>query len=1159
MIIKKLELQGFKSFPERTKIIFHPGITSIIGPNGTGKSNIVDALLWVLGGKRLKSLRAERSGDIIFNGNVKKPPMSMADVTLSLIDEEETLNINHRVFRSGESEYRLSGKKVRLKDIQESLWKKAIAEKEYYVIEQGSIDIFLSSKPIEKRLLLEEAAGTAYYKDKKRQTQNKLENSELNLTRLEDIIIEVSKAKNSLKRQAHAAEKYRALREKIRQFTFLNFRKKIEGIEKIQKETVFVYKKALDQENEIILRLKKEEKNLASKRKETWALEKSIKEAQENLFSLKSQLSRSEAEREKEIKKIELLEERKKKARENKAELEHELISIEKEREEVENVLKSLSETLKQKQQSLKAADQESQACQKKLAELQKNIETLRNEYLQKLSDHTEVKNEQVKLEKEMELTLRQDEKIKSQLAEEQSLLKQKEKELAQSKEETSRVKKLLEGKKKRLEENQKSLDKIDTYIDRLQNQIAELKRGKDKHTHHLHALEKLKQKEKSTDFPPDLPDTLGILADSIESDTDHTPLIDIFWKEEAKAVLVHTQDFLQDFANKGLTGNFLLLHPQRKKQSFSEVYHDPRVVGLLKSHIRPSQRIKKHVSQLNEAAIVKDIKNAVELWIRFPAVNYITIHGDLLLSSGLLKSGQKKEGIFSLSQEIKALKQNISLIDKKLSLLTLRMKERTEQKQKLEEKAQVEVKLSAQLERKIEELEKENYFNTLEIEKISTNISVIQKELEIFTDDKKAIIKKIETLSSKIRRKEQKEDSMKDIFAKAENDAASFQEENEQRRKHFFELKSSVDLLKEKIKNLNHQLHTLTQRKEIIETKLTSLHKEIRDSEDEKLHFKENVQHFSKKIKNLEEEEKEKETQLIQGEFKLKESKKEEEELEKRIEKLRENYEVRKEERVKWEIKKAEGERDLMNLEESCWQDLKKTLKEVKDEIPLDILAETDVEDSLAEAQEKLQKFTAVNLMAEEEYSIQKKRFDFLVQQKEDLRESIDSTREAIKKIDQESKSQFSKALNEVNKNFQQVFSLLFEGGNAELKLTDPNQPLESGVEITAQPPGKRVQSLSLLSGGEKSLTSLAFFFALFRYKPAPFCILDEVDAALDETNLSRFLNLMKKIKNQTQFILITHNFKTMEVADYIYGTTMAEPNITSIYSVKLETKGSQ
>jgi len=193
---------------------------------------------------------------------------------------------------------------------------------------------------------------------------------------------------------------------------------------------------------------------------------------------------------------------------------------------------------------------------------------------------------------------------------------------------------------------------------------------------------------------------------------------------------------------------------------------------------------------------------------------------------------------------------------------------------------------------------------------------------------------------------------------------------------------------------------------------------------------------------------------------------------------------------------------------------------------------------------------------MAEEEYGIQRKRYDFLIQQKKDLRDSIDTTREAIKKIDQESKSQFLKALTEVNQHFQDVFSILFNGGSAELMLSDESHPLESGVEIKAQPPGKKVQALSLLSGGEKSLTSLAFFFALFRYKPTPFCVLDEVDAALDEVNLTRFLELMKKIKDQTQFIIITHNTKTMEVADYIHGTTMAEPNITSLYSIQLEQK---
>ena len=295
----------------------------------------------------------------------------------------------------------------------------------------------------------------------------------------------------------------------------------------------------------------------------------------------------------------------------------------------------------------------------------------------------------------------------------------------------------------------------------------------------------------------------------------------------------------------------------------------------------------------------------------------------------------------------------------------------------------------------------------------------------------------------------------------------------------------------------------------------------------------------------------------LTQSEVHFKKIQKEQQGLEETIGNLREKYESQKEERVKWEVKKAERDRDLANLEESCWQELKKSLKEVKEGIPEETISEADIEEKLEEAKENLQKFKAVNLMAEEEYLTQKKRFDFLTEQRADLRESIDSTKEAIKKIDQEGKIQFLKAFHEVNKHFQEVFSLLFKGGAAGIKLTDESSPLESGIEIIAQPPGKKVQSLRLLSGGEQCLTSLAFLFALFRYKPTPFCVLDEVDAALDDVNLAKFLELMKKIKSQTQFIIITHNFKTMEVADYIYGTTMAEPNITTIYSVQLEKKG--
>jgi chromosome segregation protein len=267
-----------------------------------------------------------------------------------------------------------------------------------------------------------------------------------------------------------------------------------------------------------------------------------------------------------------------------------------------------------------------------------------------------------------------------------------------------------------------------------------------------------------------------------------------------------------------------------------------------------------------------------------------------------------------------------------------------------------------------------------------------------------------------------------------------------------------------------------------------------------------------------------------------------------------REELERKKEDRVKWEIAKAEIDRDMVNLEETCWQELKKTLHELKSEKPEIELSDAEIEEKLAEAEEDLQRIKTVNLMAEEEYIAHKERYDFLVHERDDLRQSIDTTQEAIRQIDEESQTQFLTALSEVNKNFQEVFRLLFKGGSAEVKLLDEANVQESGIEIIAQPPGKKVQNVQLLSGGEKSLTSLAFLFALFRYKPTPFCILDEVDAALDDVNIARFLDLMKEIKKDTQFIIITHNYKTMEVADYIYGTTMAEPNITKLYSVKLE-----
>jgi len=1156
MIIKKLELQGFKSFPERTKILFHPGITVIVGPNGTGKSNIVDALLWVLGGKRMKSLRGERSSDIIFNGSQKSAPMSMADVILSLADESEELKINHRYYRSGESEYRMNGKVVRLMDIQETLWKKSIGEKEYFVIEQGAIGLFLSSKPQEKRLLLEEAAGTAYYKDKRRQAQNKLENSEENLTRLEDIIAEVAKAKNSLKRQANAAVRYRKLREKIRRLTSFHYRKRIQELGNQQTETLSHYTHNLNRENQAFLRLKDEEQNLTGKRKDVWLLEKSIKQEQEKIYGLKAQIARSESEMDKEKRRIEFFKEKKRNSEQNQEELEQELITLEREQKGIQKLLKTLQVNLGQNQKDLEKSDKANRSIQEQFRSRQKKIEDLRGAHLQSLAEHTEIKNERAKIEKEVELLLRQEEKLKSQLKEEIDLEQQKLETFDQIKKELTQTRQLSDQRRTELDAIQEELDDCQASIDQIQTQIAQLKTAEEKMHHQLHGIEKLEETERARTFPGKVDKTLGILADLIESDEAHSPLIDVLWKEETKASLVEAREFLRILKDKGIKGNFLLLHPEEKKVDVPEVDKDPRVLGHLKSYLHPDQHIRNRLSYLQDAAIVHDIRSAVELWIDHPCFNYVTVSGDVLFSSGLMKTGDQKEGLLTLRKEKEKLTKEIERLDLERAPLHHRLEEKRDFKNDLEKKSQ---SISSQIEglrRKIEDTETANLIEKTETEKIAANIAVIKKELEILDADRKNLEKNLQILSTSTKKIEKQEDERTQAIQEEENALIALRKEEEQQRSQYFELKSNIDLLNERLNNFKDQAHSLQKRKKIIQNKVASLDQDIQNSDQEKEKIKENMKHFSEQLNRQRTELDEKEKQVGQQETQLKQMQDLEKEMEMNVEKLKQEAESRKEERIKWEIKKAERDRDLANFEESCWQELKKTLQEVKDEISLENLPKKDLEASLNDAREQLQKFKAVNLMAEEEYKTHKKRYDFLTKEREDLHESISSTKEAIKKIDQESKNQFIKALKEVNKNFQYVFSLLFEGGHAEVKLTDPGQLLDSGVDIIAQPPGKRVQSLNLLSGGERALTSLAFFFGLFRYKPTPFCVLDEVDAALDEVNLGRFLNLMKKVKDQTQFILITHNFKTMEVADYIYGTTMAEPNITNLYSMKIDRK---
>jgi chromosome segregation protein len=1154
MIIKKLELQGFKSFPDRTKVVFHPGITAIVGPNGTGKSNIVDAILWVLGGQRQRGLRGEKTEDIIFNGNTKKPALGMADVTMALQHDEEEFAINHRAFRSGESEYRLNGKAARLKDIQDALWKRAVAEKEYFVIEQGSVGTILTTKPAEKRALLEEAAGTAFYKEKKREAQSKLASSEQNLIRLEDIISEVGRSKNSLQRQAQAAVRYRKLREKVRELTGFNYRRKLAQLEHRHGEAVRQHGDTLAQEKDLASRIKSQEKDLADRRREVWELEKAIKEAQEALFHLESQSNRTEAERERETRRAELLQDKEKEAAEAAQELEREIAFFESEVVQKENVHTELEQALRQKQAEIARAADEGQAVRESSSQLEQTIGALKAQHVQRLIELTEIRNENLKMEKELEILARQEAKWSDQLSEEKALLLAKEEslritenDLETARQETAEVERRGAGLRSSLDEKSEARQRLDA-------RLQDLQKAREEDRFRLQALRKMEENLGCPASEEPIPEVLGRLADLIEADASDAALIDALWKEEAGLAVIPALDYLRRSEEKTLQGRYLLVSPRREETLPPAAPVAPGVLGYLKSRLRPGPKAQDLVRQLREAVIVSDIRTGIELWLEHPALNFVTPQGDLLLSSGLLRVGPGEEGLFSLEQEVRKLEERLSRQDSEIMPVAADVESSDREIAQLQNDLSSAGVLLEELRSRIHELEKNKIADTAEREKIADTVNLLEKELDILYRDKQELNEKSESLLQNINRLAEEERSLEARIEAEERDYAASRGRNVEEEKRSLELRADTALLEERRGHISAQRQELAERIESTRKKLESFREEAVRAHGEASSAREAAVSLEARARQLEDERTSRRDDLTQKETDLLEKQSAGEDLDKRLAEERDELERKKEERVRWEIAKAEIDRDMVNLEESCWQELKKTLHEVKDEQPEIELSDAEIEEQLAEAEENVQRIKTVNLMAEEEYTSHKERFDFLVQQRDDLRQSIDSTMEAIHKIDEESEARFLEALREVNKNFSEVFVLLFKGGSAEVRLQDESNPRESGVEIIAQPPGKKVQNVALLSGGEKSLTSLAFLFALFRYRPTPFCILDEVDAALDDVNLTRFLDLMKEIKKDTQFIIITHNYKTMEVADYIYGTTMAEPNITKLYSVKLE-----
>ncbi len=1130
MYLKKIELQGFKSFYKRTKIEFHPGVTAIVGPNGCGKSNLVDAIIWSLGEGRLRALKGERVGEMIFSGSQKREPSGMAEVVLWVEDKEwdEPLSVGRIIYRSGESELRMNGKKVRLKDVQDELWKRGLGGKDYFVIEQGNIGAIITYKPTEKRTLIEEAVGIVKYKERKKESKQKLEDAKQNLIRLEDIILETEKQKNSLQRQASLAKKYKNLRERLRDLSILYFNLKSKELLSQFEEINLKISDLELREKSLKDKVLAVEEKLKKKREKLSILEMDMKEARNESFAKKTEFEKEKANIEKDEKRKAFF-----------------FKNIEDGQTEIGRIQKELGEWSAQEKIALEEIDKNRSEKENSLIKINE-IENILTEENKKYDEARQVFSAfEKELSQYLETNLKYSNQIKVLEGEIASIGKSKERlesELERYREtlekewmedEYNSLKNTLDSQKIEIENKRERIEEISSEIKELEKEIHFLEINDREISAKLEILTKRENSQ-------EIDGVYGRLKDFLKVEKKHVKGAERIWEKELSSFVVHDKEKILSMIKKGkLKGDFLF--PIKKESEKIEL--EP---------ISPEIKLKENIS-LPPVVVIEDIEEAFELLEKFPGINFITIEGLSLTTHGLL-SLPLEEGVLSLKEEIETLQKDSEKIkldlENKKNLLELARDELL----KLKEEMRFKEKDFKEISQQINDLEIKKSLAEKEKERAQENIEKIEAELKTLEKEDKKIKEEIEKLIA-----QQKENNKNVEILK--NKLKPLQEELERKESKISKLKEDITykksmftLFEGREKDIKKNLENMKMRKDALSKMLIELKEKIDVYKEEVAEILTTLGRAYESLKN-----KELEISKIESLIRVKESeqvkiKGEIDNLENEIRSLKKILDEERERRNSFEIKKAELKRDLLHIEEKVWNETSLTIKELEEKAGG---REENLEEINAEMEKikrEVERFGPVNLLAEQELEEVKKRLNFLKSQKDDVKNSIESIQKAIEKIDEESRSLFMQAFEEINDNFKKTFSMLFEGGDAELRLQDSENPLESGVEIYAQPPGKKLLNLNLLSGGEKALTSLAFLFALFLFRPSPFCVFDEVDAPLDDANLGRFLKFIDDMKPYTQFIIITHNPKTIEKADYIYGITMNEPGVSSVYSLKLE-----
>ncbi len=1294
--LKKLHVLGFKSFCDRTELKFHgEGIAAIIGPNGCGKSNIADAISWVLGEQSAKTLRGSRMEDVIFAGTRDRKPTGMAEVALTLIDPEvyggpdannateieiqdempdgaenwdeaevrskaaeevERLTeeaqpgrideiasrhpastalsevdpddeprfavfvnpnppqqaaiptagasgppqvvlkirrrkfqqqfrageivVTRRLFRSGDSEYLLNGKLCRLRDIQELFMGTGLGPETYALIEQGRIGQILSSRPTDRRAIIEEAAGITKFKTKKRLAEARLEDAKQNLARVNDIFDEVTRQMNSLKRQASKAERYARLREEMRAKLRLVLANKFAQLDRDDAELdaqINSLSEEMRQQSETVKQFETEQ---AERTQRGYGIETEIRENRERLNQIKLEVDRAHARHRHNQERCAELVTRSASSESELAQARHRLTTLEAERDSNRQVLESAAADLAAAQQELAECQQQAAAAVNAVAALEQQQEASRIAIMEVVASASNLRNQLTQSEERLAGVDREAQRLQAeiaaansqaeafggrrgQLALEFETVSQR---VAALGEEIARARQSLESKRREETERKNRLDRLRAEYASGIGKKGSLEAVIAEHGYSTESVRRLFQSGvMNGGLAP-----VGVLADFLEVEPRYENVVEDFLRDELNYVVVKSWDAAEEglrLLRTDVDGRAtFLVHPDDSQAKFSfgvdEASRDEspgHSLVPLKHAIRVlngfGRSLEVILPKLRDGYIVPEAGFARALALENPHAFFLSQSGECFHNVTVTGGKQRAEGPLSMKRELRDVLRLLgelesSLRTEELRVLTLgrEIKDLTSLLDRLEGEQREAEKQSMTSSHLLQQVDGE-------MARVDERRKTCQQELQRLAAERAELQVLIGSRQSELTVLQQRREELERLASSTNQELASLRERRDSASQDASQHLASVATMEERHRSAAAVLERMESLVGDMNQRMQSLQAQIESSTAEQQQRQSENQQIATQLEDLEAERNATEARDGLLQFESDQVRARIAEIDEALHHARQLLDQARDRRGEVSAAAAKLQSDAQYMAETCLHELGIQRHELAADATISLVSGEQLaaeDQAYREMRSRLEAMGPVNMMALEEYKETAARHAFLDTQRKDLLDSIENTQATIKEIDIFSRQKFEEAFHKINENFQATFRKLFGGGHAFMRLTDEENSAESGIDVVASPPGKKLQNVLLLSGGEKALTALALLVGIFQYQPSPFCILDEVDAPLDEANIGRFTELVKEMSIRTQFVLITHSKKTMSIAPVLYGVTMQEPGVSKLVSVR-------